>query len=134
MSKEKYIESLDKARDLGLAITDSKEYSNLKEAEKNFLNNQEASNLINLIEKKKEEFNLITRKKEYDSSYAKEVLNDIKKIQKDIDSNPIISHLYHCQKEYDKLIKNINDIIDYMTGNNRKKNGCSNCSGCSKNG
>lgn len=134
MSKEKYIEPLDKARDLGLAIIDSKEYCNLKEAEKNLLNNQEASSLISLFEKKNEEFSIITRKKEYDSNYVKEVVSDIKRIQKDIDNNPIISHLYHCQKKYDKLIKNINDIIDYMTGNNRKKNGCSNCSGCSKNG
>lgn len=124
---------LDKAKELGEAIINSDEYLNLKEAEKQFMNDPEASSLIETYEKKALDYKELRKESKGHSEKEKELLNTLKEIQQNMNNNKTLTHLYYCQKEYDSLIIKINDIIDYKTGNTIKgitKGGCTGCSGC----
>ncbi|MTI48132.1 YlbF family regulator [Sporosalibacterium faouarense] len=133
MNKNNYSNPLDKARELGSAIINSKEYSELKEAEKQFLNDK-ASDLLDSYNSKMKEYSNLVSKKDRNLEEEESLMAELKDLKKEIDNNEVINYQYECQKKYDKLIKDINDIINYMTGNNQKKSGCSGCSGCHKNG
>lgn len=122
------------AKELGISIIESKEYTFLKNAEKDYNNDVEASSLMNLYDENMAVYNKLTAMSDRNLEKEKEVIDRIKEIKTKIDSNSILENLYRCQKDYDSLIKSINDIIDYMTGNNNNnKSECgSNCGGCSK--
>ena len=123
-----------KARELGISIVESKQYTNLKNAEKRYNNDIEASSLMNLYNEHMEVYNKLISKKDRSLDKEKEVIDKIKEIKKQIDKNSILENLYKCQKEYDSLIKDINDIINYITGNNvNNTSKCrGNCGGCYK--
>lgn len=122
-----------KARELGIAIIESREYTNLKKAEKEYSNDQEASSLMDLYDEHMAIYNNLITLKEKDLDKERETINKVNEIKNKIDSNPILENLYKCQKEYDTLIKKINEVIDYMTGkNSNNKSKCENCTGCSK--
>ncbi len=123
-----------KARELGISILESTQYTNLKNAEKQYNNDIEASSLMNLYNEHMEVYNKFIFNKDRSLDKEKEVIDKIKEIKKQIDENSILENLYKCQKEYDSLIKDINDIINYITGNNvNNKSKCrDNCGGCYK--
>ncbi|WP_425449682.1 YlbF family regulator [Dethiothermospora halolimnae] len=119
--------ALDKARELARAIVESEEYILLKESEKSLHNDKKASDLLSTYNKKLDKFNEIKFKR--DEELLKKYHEEITKLKDDIDNNTTINNLYRCQKNYDNLISNINNIINYFTGND-KKSKCGNCSGC----
>lgn len=55
----------------------------------------------------------------------------IQELQKKIDDNNLIKNYYQANKDYEKLLKNVYNTIDYLTGRyklNSLNNGC--CSKC----
>lgn len=120
MNKEKDV--LDITRDLGYAIVDSKEYQGLIKAEENFYNDLELSKNLSDLEALTDESELI-------------------KLEEKINNSSTMKNLIEAREKYDKLFKNINNLISYMTDEEsriklkKKKSGCggctSSCSGCS---
>ncbi len=120
---------LDKARELGNAISQSKEYLALRKAEADFHNDKEASDLLKTINDKKQKLNLI-KHEEAEGSNVVMLENEITILNDEIQKNIVIQSLFEAQEHYNNLIRNVNNIIDFITGNEKK--GCSNnsCGSC----
>ena len=124
--------SFDKARELGYAIIHSEEYLNLRKAEAEFHDSKNAARLLDELNIAQNKYNNLLNNGMDDRKVS--LLKDqIEKIQENIDHNLAIQNLYNAQKKYDNFIKNINNIIDYITGEEKKEcssNKCSSCSCC----
>lgn len=108
---------LDSARNLAYCILNSKEYSDLIEAEEQYLGDNYAINLV----------------RELNNSN----ICSLNEIQKKIDNNTTIQNLYECQNEYKKLLKNIDNIVKFITSENERVNinlipNSQMCGGCCK--
>lgn len=119
---------LDKARELGNSITQSIEFQALLKAEDDFRNDIELLSLIGVIDKIKA------------TSSQEEYLEDIITLEEEINKSSIMIELNLAKKNYDKLLKDINNIISYITdeesrvlfSTSKSKKGCgSSCGGCS---
>lgn len=123
------------ARELGYSIVNSTEYVTYKRIEEEIINNKILLNLLKNIE-------AIPRSNDNSTSIDKVVLDSprIQEILSSINDNTIIRQYLEAKKSYEKLIKNINNIIEYMTGEIKttsSNNGCcgkchSGCTSCEK--
>lgn len=98
------------ARELGYSIVNSTEYVTYKRIEEEIINNKILLNLLKNIE-------AIPRSNDNSTSIDKVVLDSprIQEILSSINDNTIIRQYLEAKKSYEKLIKNINNIIEYMT-------------------
>lgn len=96
---------LDKARELGMAILDSEEYTALKESEVAIHEDTESYRLFRDMDKSEKD--------------RMEALKDEK-----------VACYIECQGRYNSLMKDINTIISYYTGYIAEKGDCGSCSGC----
>lgn len=125
------------ARDLGFSIYDSIEYRTFKKAEEEILNDEITSNLLSQMKEMQKQYNNATSS---NSGNIKVIQLRIQQVQKEIEENSIIQHYFLAQKEYEKLLNNINNIIKYMIGEFKSiypSNECcgkchSDCSHCTK--
>ena len=120
--------ALDKARELGNSITQSIEFQLLLKAEDDFHNDIELLSLIEVLDKIKA------------TSSHEEYLEDIDTLEEEINKSSTMIELTLAKKNYDKLLKDINNIISYMTDDesrvsrstSKNKKGCGgSCGGCS---
>ena len=131
---------LDKARELGFAISQSSEYEDLIKAEEDYLNDSDAENLIKDLNDKKIEYNLLKNDCSKENKTL-ELEKEINELQEKINNNKAIQNLYSCQNNHEKLLKNINNIINFITNNDERisinatvnNKSCSSCTGCCKN-
>jgi len=120
----------DQARELGQRLRDSKEYTALTEAEETLYNDLIASSLLSQLEARNIEYKNLISRGDKDIHGEKIIVEEIKKIKKEIDDNQVIKNLNLCQHEYDNLVRNVNNLIDYITGKTNNKSKCSSCNGC----
>lgn len=126
---------LDKTRELGYSIIHSIEFQALLKAEENFHNDIELLTLIETFNKSKNE---------YDSEKSvghndDERLKKIKQLEQSLSENSTLKKLDIAKSNYDKLFKNINNLISYITDEESRvsvelfkdKKGCGGCGGCS---
>lgn len=126
---------LDKARELGNSIIQSIEFQNLLKAEEDYHNDVDLLNLIETLNKIKDKYNSEKSTEHDDYVYLKE----IKKLEQSLNENPTIKNLNIAKSNYDKLFKNINNLISYITDEESRvsvelfkdKKGCGGCGGCS---
>lgn len=130
---------LDRARELGYTILKSVEYENLIKAEENYLNDNYAIELIKILNAKSEEYNVLKSNYNKEEHLILELEKDINKFKKEVDNNKSIQNFYVCKSEYDKLLKNINNLIKFITNEDERisidintNNKCSSCRGCKK--
>ncbi|MGF7057073.1 cell fate (sporulation/competence/biofilm development) regulator YlbF (YheA/YmcA/DUF963 family) [Brassicibacter mesophilus] len=124
---------LDKARELGQAIFQSSEYLALRKAEAEFHDDKDAASLLNDLKIAKERYsNFFNNEFSNCNDYSEPQLkNQIDTLQDKINHNLAIHNLYKAQENYDILIKNINNIINYITGKEKKQCSSSKCISCS---
>ena len=112
--------ALDKTRELGNAIINSIEFQNLISAEDDYHNDLE---LISCIE---------------DSNHIKDK-DKLEALKKSIDKSLTMKKLNQAKMDYEKLFKNINNLISYITNEESRvhislpqdKKGCGGgCGGC----
>lgn len=120
---------LKKARELAMSILESDEYLQLKKAEEEFNNDLEAPSLIKDYEEHLREYNL-RFSKQSDKNEIESSLLKLKKLKNKIDNNKVLNNLYQCQKKYDSMMKNVNNIVDFIIGKESKGKKCNGCSGC----
>ncbi|SCG83368.1 hypothetical protein DW1_1800 [Proteiniborus sp. DW1] len=120
------------ARELGFSILNSAEYNSLKKSEEELLNNEAALNLLNSL-------GYIEVQNDNSIKLKLDII-EIKEMQNTVDMNIVIKQYLEAKKNYDNLLKNIYNIIEYITGetkisnsNNRCCGKCnSNCANCKK--
>lgn len=132
---------LDITRELGMAIADSEEYKNLLKAEEDFYNDLELSKILSDLEILKEANSFID-KSNTDIEVLEIQTNKINSLQQSINQSVTMNNLKQAKEKYDKLFKNINNLISYMTDDESRvkitqgKSGCGGCGssggGCSK--
>lgn len=131
MSKK--LDSLDYARELGRAVVESSEYKNLVKAEEDYINDLELKKNIDELEKIKKIYNASKNSSEHEIQMY---LAKIRELEAVISSNKTMDDLISARENYDKLFKNINNLISYITDEESRinisssKGGCSSCSGC----
>lgn len=124
-------DTLDRARELGISLIESREYKELQSADNKFSNDDEAKELIRLLNAKKELYNEVKLKEIYDSSIIKTIIEDMEELELKVKCNKTIENLNKCQNNYNKLMRNVNNVIDYYTGNDKIEKGCHVCGkGC----
>lgn len=138
MMKNNYLPTpTDLARVLGSSIIDSVQYRTLIKTEEEVLNNEVASELLSELKTKQKEYADLSST---DSHNREKLVLSLQEIQRKIDDNDLILNYYRANEDYEKLLKNIYNIIDFIIGkhkltglDNDSCNKCnSNCSGCAK--
>ena len=135
------LDPLDSARDLGYSITESLEYKVLIKAEEDFLNDSNLEKLMNELEKTR---SLYESSPNIEQHEVNMYLDKINELEETINSDETIKALTKAKSEYDKLFKNINSLISFITDEESRinlkssssKSGCGGCSseseGCCK--
>ncbi len=130
--KNNNVNPMANARELGFSIINSAEYEALKKSEQDILNNKTLLDFLrnsDLIQGENDN----SIKLKLDSSKIQEIQ------QKFNESTEIIQYL-EANRNYERLLKNIYNIIEYITEDKKLSNsnkGCcgkchSNCTGCEK--
>lgn len=123
-------EILQKAKELGMMIADSKEFTNLKAAEDKQLSDPEAQKLMMEYATKRDELTARASK----DGVTKEDFEDIKyqsqQAFEKICENENIKAYLEANKAFSSLIEQVNSIIGYFVKGG-EASGCSgNCSSC----
>ena len=103
---------LDTARDLGYSITETTEYKNLIKAEEDFLNDYNIKKLMDELEKTR---SLHESSPNIEQHEVNMYLNKINELEETINNDETIKALTKAKSEYDKLFKNINSLISFIT-------------------
>lgn len=127
----KVMEILKKAKELGILISESEEMKNLKESELLINQDEEATKLIESHRELQLDFMQKIR-----SGAGKEDIEEAKaKLldkQKELSEYNVTRYFLDSKKEFDALIKNVNNIMTHeITGESHSCGGsCGTCGGC----
>jgi len=112
---------LDKARELGAELSDSKELMSLREAEEMMLRNPDAQEAIKEFNEKQQSFQVIQSQGFPLTEGQKKELEDLELKMLD---NPYVYNFFKAQQDFYKILEAVNDIIGEAIG--MKQQGC-NC-------
>ncbi|WP_027363716.1 YlbF family regulator [Desulfotruncus alcoholivorax] len=121
---------LEKAYELGLEISNSKELAEMKNAEMAMMQDDDAQQIIKEFNEKQKLYLDIQRKGEQLSESQKE---DVEGLEKKMLDNPLIYNFFAAQQNFEKVLEEINNIIaKAISGNGQSCSDdcCSSCSGC----
>ena len=125
------MEILKKAKELGMLISESEEIKTLKESEVLVNQDEKAIKLIN--EHKQIQLALIKALREGKSKQEiEETKAQLADKQREINEYNVTRYFFDSKKNFDDLIKNVNDIITHeVTGGSSSCGGsCGTCGGC----
>lgn len=115
---------LDKARELGVELSSSKELLNMRESEAMMLQNPEAQAIIKEFNDKQRTFQMIQSQGHPLTESQKKEAEDLEKRMLD---NPYIYNFFKAQQTFEKILEEINSIIGEAIG---AGSGCSCGSDC----
>jgi len=95
--------------------------------------NQESSLLLKEYNKKVKQLQKAERSENADSYLLKQITIEVQKLKNKMNSDICIREFFSAQKEFNNLMRQINDIISfYLTGEISGNSGCSsgNCGSC----
>lgn len=131
--------TIEKARELGMALATSPEYTRMQVAKQQMMENAELTALIAEYNGKQECLVDLMESGEMDSKEPAVMLtNDIEAIQKQLESNPLFTELLEAQQEFSNLIGAVNKEINACIGTPDEQEtatascggDCSHCSAC----
>lgn len=123
---------IEKSKELGQMIADSKEYIRMKNAGDMQANDEQAQELLSQYNELKKKAAVRMRQ---DKLGNEDILAIKKEIQDEFDvimQNAVIREYVEAKKEFDHLAHNVNEAISFYI-NKQQKKGCSpsKCGGCS---
>lgn len=110
---------LDKARELGAELSNSKELISLKEAEEMMLRNPDAQEAIKEYNEKQQSFQVIQSQGLPLTEGQKKELEDL---ELKMLNNPYVYNFFKAQQDFYKILEAVNDIISEAIG--MKQQGC----------
>jgi len=99
---------MEKAKELGQEIVDSTEYKNLKSAEDNMQNDEEASSLLSDFQAKQKQLEMMQAN---GKNINQQQQQEIQAIQSKMQNNPEIKKFMEVQDNFNKLMKTVNQTI-----------------------
>ena len=123
-------EIFEKARELGEAIIESKEYKELKEAELRQEQDEEALTLLKEYSEVRSRLASEIQKGDVDDSRIAEIREELEEDKKKMTTNDSITAYINAQRTFQAIIEQMNNILSFhITG--KMPGGCSgNCSSC----
>lgn len=132
--------TMDKARELGVALANSPEYTRLTRARERVDENRAVSGLIQEFQDKERQIVTMMEQDDVDREVAVMLTGDIERIKAQLLSNDLFSELIESQRAFSELLGAVNREINACIGVVEPEedvvtascNGaCENCSGCS---
>ncbi len=123
-------EIFEKARELGEAIIESKEYKELKEAELRQEQDEEALTLLKEYSDVRSRLAAEIQKGDVDDSRIAEIREELEEAYEKMTTNDSITAYINAQRTFQAIIEQMNNILSFhITG--KMPGGCSgNCSSC----
>lgn len=123
-------EIFEKARELGEAIIESKEYKELKEAELRQEQDEEALTLLKEYSDVRSRLASEIQKGDVDDSRIAEIREELEEAYEKMTTNDSITAYINAQRTFQAIIEQMNNILSFhITG--KMPGGCSgNCSSC----
>lgn len=120
------------ARELGLALANSCEFTQMKQAQSDFEQNEAIAALMQELNEKRERLISILTDEEGDNLEAVSLTNDIERLEAQLKESPLYSELVSSQTAFSALLTAINDEINACIGaETSESRGCSgDCGGC----
>ena len=123
------------ARELGLALANSCEFTQMKQAQSAFEQNEAVALLMQELNEKRDRLIGILSDEEGDDLEAVSLTNDIDRLEAQLKESPLYSDLITAQSAFSSLLTAVNDEINACIGaetsTSRSCNGdCGGCGGC----
>ena len=123
------------ARELGLALANSCEFVQMKQAQSDFEQNEAIAALMQELNEKRERLISILTDEEGDNLEAVSLTNDIERLEAQLKESPLYSELVSSQTAFSTLLTAINDEINACIGARTSESGgcsgdCGGCGGC----
>lgn len=124
--------TLDRARELGMALATSPEYVRLQQAKQMMFESVELTSLVAEYNEKQENLVELMESGEMDSKESAVILtNEIEMIQKQLESNALFTELISAQQAFSNLITEVNNEINACVANGNEPSACyGDCSQC----
>jgi len=124
---------IEKARELGLALAASPEFTHMIEARQNAAADSALNKLMEDFKNKRDDVIMLMQENDYDSERAVTATADLERIQQQLFENPLFSELLQAEETFQNLVTAVNqEISACISAADPTENGCSgNCSGCS---
>ena len=125
---------IEKARELGLALSESEEFRQMLRARAAFDADEIVSGKFNEYNAKQEEIVSLLEQSDADSSRVSAMSDDLERLQKELLGDPVFSGLISAQNDFQQLMQRVNKTIGACIGmeeEEEEESGCSgNCASC----
>jgi cell fate (sporulation/competence/biofilm development) regulator YlbF (YheA/YmcA/DUF963 family) len=120
------------ARELGLALANSCEFIQMKQAQSDFEQNEAISLLMQELNEKRDRLISILTDEEGDNLEAVSLTNDIERLEAQLKESPLYGELIAAQSVFSAMLTAVNDEINACIGaETSQSSGCSgDCGGC----
>lgn len=120
------------ARELGLALANSCEFIQMKQAQSDFEQNEAISLLMQELNEKRDRLISILTDEEGDNLEAVSLTNDIERLEAQLKESPLYGELVAAQSAFSAMLIAVNDEINACIGaETSQSSGCSgDCGGC----
>lgn len=126
---------IDKARELGIALSESDEFKRMTAARAILEKNSSVSEMLKDYQKKQKEIVDILSGDNPDNELVAALTSDIDNMQSALLVNPVFSELMEAQNDFQRLMNDVNKVLAECIGMDTKQDdscdgACSSCSGC----
>ena len=126
------MELIELARELGLALANSCEFTRMKQAQNDFEQNEAIAGLMQELNEKRDRLIRILADEEGDNLQAVSLTNDIDRLEAQLKESPLYEELITAQTAFSTVLTAVNDEINACIGaETSASQGCSgDCGGC----
>ena len=126
------MELFELARELGLALANSCEFTRMKQAQNDFEQNEAIAGLMQELNEKRDRLIRILADEEGDNLQAVSLTNDIDRLEAQLKESPLYEELITAQTAFSTVLTAVNDEINACIGaETSASQGCSgDCGGC----
>lgn len=117
------------ARELGLALANSAEFTRMKCAQSAVEKNDAINALLKELNEKRERLVSILAEEEPDNLEALRLTNDIDRLEGQLQDNPMFLELIEAQTTFSMVLRSINDEINACIGGETSESASANCAG-----
>lgn len=123
---------LEKARDLGLALSESQEFLRMQSARAVLDSNEAVTSTLQDYQQKQEQLLDLLSGDNPDRLRVAALSRDVETLQEQLLSNPVFSEAMEAQNAFSQLMAQVNREISACIGVQQSEGGCGgSCSGCS---
>lgn len=124
---------LELARELGLALANSTEFLNMKQAQSAFESNEAITALMSELNEKRDRLISIFADDGGDNLEAVSLTNDIDRLEQQLRESPLYEELVSAQASFSMVLSSVNEEINACIGNGTSSDcggDCGSCGGC----